>query len=56
MEWLRNIGMAGFWFFLIKGIIWLTLFLLVYHGLIDKSKIDNLKSRLTIFRKRKAKR
>ena len=44
MEFLKNIGIAGFLFFLIKGILWLILFGLVYFGLVDKKKIEKIKS------------
>ena len=42
MEWIKNIGMAGFLFFLIKGILWLVVFALIYFGLIKKEKIESL--------------
>jgi hypothetical protein len=33
-SWLKKIGIAGFLFFLIKGLIWLA----VFYGLIDLIK------------------
>ncbi len=52
MEWIKNIGMAGFLFFLIKGILWLVVFALIYFGWIKKEKIESLKMKLN-FRKNK---
>jgi len=52
MELLKDIGIAGFLFFLIKGLFWILLFSLVYFGLIDKEKAQKIKSKLS-FRKRK---
>jgi hypothetical protein len=51
-ELLKDIGIAGFLFFLIKGLLWIVLFLLVYFGWIDKDKVRKIKERLS-FRKRK---
>ncbi|MBL7923073.1 MAG: hypothetical protein JNL88_02645 [Bacteroidia bacterium] len=52
MEILKDLGMAGFIFFLVKGLLWLLLFALVYFGWIDKEKVRSLKAKLS-FRKRK---
>ena len=52
MELLKDIGIAGFLFFLIKGLLWIVLFLLVYFGFIDKEKVRRIKDKLS-FRKRK---
>jgi hypothetical protein len=52
MEFLRDLGIAGFLFFLIKGLFWIFLFLLVYFGVIGKEKAQKIKSKLS-FRKRK---
>jgi len=52
MELLKDLGIAGFLFFLIKGILWIVLFILVYFGIIDKEKIRQLKSKISL-RKRK---
>jgi len=30
MNWIKKIGIIGFLFFLIKGIIWLGIFIMVY--------------------------
>ncbi|MCH2215264.1 MAG: hypothetical protein MK086_08855 [Flavobacteriales bacterium] len=54
MEFLKGLGIAGFLFFLIKGLLWLLLFALVYFGLIDKDKLKSLKSKLS-FRKKNSK-
>ncbi len=52
MELIKDIGIAGFLFFLIKGLLWIVLFLMVYFGWIDKEKVRKIKDRLS-FRKRK---
>lgn len=51
MEYLRDIGIIGFLFFLIKGILWLFLFGLVYFGVVDKEKIKSIKSKITFWKK-----
>jgi hypothetical protein len=30
--WLKRVGLAGFLFFLIKGIAWLVVFYMAYNG------------------------
>jgi hypothetical protein len=40
METLKTLGLAGFLFFLIKGLLWLVVFGLVAHGVIRKEKVD----------------
>ncbi|MHC1774936.1 MAG: hypothetical protein AB9834_05925 [Lentimicrobium sp.] len=52
MELLKDIGIAGFLFFLIKGLLWIVLFLLVYFGLISKERVRLIKEKLS-FRKKK---
>lgn len=52
-DWLQNLGIAGFWFFLMKGIVWLVLFFLVYIGIIDKTKLERFKNKLRLFRSKK---
>jgi len=52
MELLKDLGIAGFLFFLIKGLLWIVLFLLVYFGLVNKEKVQRIKARLS-FKKRK---
>jgi hypothetical protein len=52
MEFLKGIGIAGFLFFFIKGILWLALFALVYFGLVRKEKIQSLKSKITFWKKK----
>lgn len=32
-KWLRRAGMAGFWFFLIKGLLWLAAPFVFYFAL-----------------------
>jgi hypothetical protein len=54
IELLKDLGIAGFVFFLLKGLLWIVLFVLVYFGFIDKEKVRSIKARLS-FRKRKKK-
>ncbi len=51
MEILKNIGLAGFLFFFIKGMLWIVLFVLVYYGIVDKQKIIQLKNKLRFWKK-----
>ena len=53
MDTLKAFGLAGFLFFLIKGLIWLVLFALVARGVVSKDKVDRFRQRLR-FRKRKS--
>ena len=46
MDTLKAFGLAGFLFFLIKGLMWLVLFALVARGVVSKDKVDRFKSRL----------
>lgn len=39
MEYLKNIGLAAFLFFLIKGLLWITLFALLYYKVISKETL-----------------
>jgi hypothetical protein len=41
--WLKKLGVAGFLFFLIKGILWLVLFAAVAFGLADETTVQKLK-------------
>ncbi|PID29474.1 MAG: hypothetical protein CR982_02635 [Candidatus Cloacimonadota bacterium] len=50
-EFFKNIGVAGFWFFFIKGCLWLVLFALVYFGIIDKQKAKAFKSKITFWKR-----
>lgn len=50
IEWLKAVGIAGFLFFLIKGLLWLLVFRLVAKGVIKKESIERLK-KLFSFRK-----
>lgn len=52
MEFLKDIGMMGFLFFLAKGVLWVVLFLLVYFGVISKQKIRELKGKIFFWRKK----
>lgn len=52
METLKTLGIAGFLFFLIKGLLWLVLFALISKGFVSKEKVDRIKSRLRRPRKR----
>ncbi len=52
MEFLKDLGIVGFWFFFIKGMLWLVLFALVYFGVIDKKKMAKIKSKLSFRKKR----
>ncbi len=52
MELLRDLGIAGFLFFLIKGLLWILLFGLVYLGLIDKEKAQRIKSKLSFWKRK----
>lgn len=46
MDTLKAFGLAGFLFFLIKGLMWLVLFALVARGVVSKDKVDRLRERL----------
>ncbi|MBL7925550.1 MAG: hypothetical protein JNK61_01455 [Bacteroidia bacterium] len=52
MEFLKSIGIAGFMFFLIKGILWLVLFALIYFGVIKEERIKQIKSKINIFKRK----
>lgn len=52
MEWLKGIGIAGFMFFLIKGLLWIVLALLIYFGLVDKNKIKAFKDSVKFWKKK----
>ena len=45
LEWLKAIGVAGFMFFLLKGIGWLVLFWLISRGVIRKRSVARAKLR-----------
>ncbi len=44
METLKTIGIAGFLFFLIKGLLWLVFFWLVAKGFVSQEKLNRMKS------------
>lgn len=50
MDFLTDIGIAGFLFFLAKGLLWIVLFVLMYFGLIKKDRVQKIKSKFS-FRK-----
>ncbi len=54
MEFLKDLGIVGFWFFLIKGLLWIVLFALVYFGVVDKKKMQRFKSKLSLRKKNKS--
>jgi hypothetical protein len=45
VKWLQTLGVAGFMFFLLKGIAWLVVFWLISRGVIRKHKVAKLKLR-----------
>jgi hypothetical protein len=53
MEVLKTLAALGFWFFLIKGLLWLLLFGLAYYGLLDKTKFNQIKDKLGKLRKKR---
>jgi len=52
MDTLKAFELAGFLFFLIKGLMWLVLFGLVARGVVSKDKVDRFRQQLR-FRKGK---
>jgi hypothetical protein len=54
MEILKDIGIAGFLFFLIKGLLWILLFAMVYFGWIGKEKAQRIKSKLSFWKRKKS--
>ena len=44
--WLRKLGLAGFLFFLIKGILWLVLFFAIYFGFMNEEAVEKVKELL----------
>jgi hypothetical protein len=53
MELLKDLGIAGFLFFLIKGLLWLVLFVLMYFGFIDKEKVRTIKAKMKFWKRKK---
>ena len=53
MDTLKAFGLAGFLFFLIKGLMWLVLFALVARGVVSKDKVDRFRTRLRLRRPKK---
>jgi hypothetical protein len=52
MEFLKGLGIAGFLFFLLKGLIWIVLFVLVYLGFVDKERVRKIKAKLSLWRRK----
>jgi hypothetical protein len=52
MEFLKGLGIAGFFFFLIKGLFWIVLFVLIYFGLVDKEKLRAVKARFRFWKRK----
>ncbi len=46
MEWLKTIGVAGFLFFLLKGLAWLLVFWLISRGIIRRRQLAMWKIKL----------
>ena len=52
MESLKALGIAGFLFFLIKGLVWLVLFALVARGVVPKDKVDAFRRKFRLWRRK----
>jgi hypothetical protein len=52
MVLLEDIGIIGFLFFFIKGMIWIVLFLLVYFGWIKKERAQIFKDKIFFWRRK----
>ncbi|MCU0327886.1 MAG: hypothetical protein MUE53_02745 [Chitinophagales bacterium] len=52
MEFLKDLGIVGFWFFLIKGILWLILFGCLYFGFIDSEKFSKIQDKMSFFKRK----
>ena len=44
MDTLKTLGIAGFLFFLFKGLLWLVLFALVARGVIPEERVERIRS------------
>ena len=51
MEWLKGIGLIGFMFFFIKGMLWIVVFLLIWFGLINKERVEVIKARIKFWKR-----
>jgi|688.fasta_scaffold1999795_1 hypothetical protein len=51
MEWLKGIGLIGFMFFFIKGLLWIVVFLLIWFGLINKERVEIFKARIKFWKR-----
>ncbi len=47
---LQGLGLIGFLFFFIKGMLWLVLFALLYMGVINKGQLQKVKSSLRFWK------
>lgn len=45
MDFLEKLGIVGFCFFAIKGILWLVVFFLIYKGILTKEAVKSFKSK-----------
>ncbi len=50
---LKGIISIGFLFFLIKGICWILVFILLYFGILKPEKLNRWKNKFNIFKKKK---
>jgi hypothetical protein len=46
LEWIKTIGIAGFLFFLVKGLVWLVVFALISRGVIERKKFEAFKTKV----------
>jgi hypothetical protein len=51
MEFLKDIGVVGFLFFFIKGLLWILLFALAYFGVIDKEKLKAIRAKILFWKR-----
>ncbi len=52
MDIIQDIGIIGFLFFFFKGLIWLIVFALMYFGLVDRQKVQALKSKFNFWKRK----
>ncbi|MCB0458217.1 MAG: hypothetical protein R2776_03520 [Flavobacteriaceae bacterium] len=53
MDFIKDIGIAGFLFFTIKGLLWLVLFAFIYFGIVSKEQVNNFKQKLKFWKMKK---
>ncbi len=46
LEWIKTIGIAGFLFFLVKGLLWCVVFVLISRGVIQREKVEAFKMKI----------